>query len=325
MSTTVSADRPLQVQPKLLRMLRSIKLAALVWSVLRAVLIIGIGFIVLYPLLINCVSALMPENDLYDPSVRWVPNRLTLDNIRMAWRLMEYPSAFLNSAALSLLAAALQLMSCTVIGYGFARYRIKGGSLWFSLVILTLIVPPEMTLIPQYLNFRYFDLYGLLPDGGINLIGTLWPAILTSALGMGLKSGLLIYIMRQFFKGLPQDLEDAAYVDGAGPFATFLRVMVPSAVPGLVVVFLFSVVWQWNDSLIVTMFLGGKKYLPNMLGDLARRTAIEVIGDNNQIVSPYTSIINNTGSVLVMAPLVALYIFCQRFFVETIERTGLVG
>ena len=129
MSTTVNADRPLQVEPKLVRRLRSIKLGALVWGVLRAVLIIGIGFIVLYPLLINCVSALMPEDDLYDPSVRWVPNKLTLDNVRMAWRLMEYPRAFLNSTALA--AAALQLVSCTAIRCGFARYRIKGGNFGF--------------------------------------------------------------------------------------------------------------------------------------------------------------------------------------------------
>lgn len=297
------------------------KMKHMLFSLIRWVLILGICYIIIYPLLTKISSSFMSKRDLFDKTVQWIPRHFTLDNYKMVFEQLEYPKAFLNSFILAFLVSLVQLLSCTIIGYGFARFNFRGKKLIFGLVIFTLIVPPQMIMIPMYLNFRYFDIFGLIP-GGINLLGTYWPFILTSITGTGLKNGLFIFIMRQFFKGMPRSLEEAAYVDGAGPIRTFFKIMLPGAVPALVIVFLFSFVWQWNDYFLTNIYLGNETVLPIMLSGL--RYSVEgALGET--ISTQYASLLNNTGSLLFMAPLLVLYAFMQRYFVESIERTGLVG
>ncbi len=297
------------------------KLKKACFNLIRWVLILGICYIIIYPLLTKISSSFMSQRDLFDKTVQWIPRFFTLDNYTMVFEQLKYPEAFLNSFILALLVSLLQLFSCTLIGYGFARFDFKGKRLLFGLVIFTLIVPPQMIMIPMYLNFRYFTLFGLIP-GGINLLGTYWPFILTSITGTGLKNGLFIFIMRQFFKGMPRGLEEAAYVDGAGPLRTFFKIMLPGAIPALVIVFLFSFVWQWNDFFLTNIYLGNETVLPMMLHGL--KYNVEAALDQ-PISTQYASLLNNTGSLMFMAPLLLLYAFMQKYFVESIERTGLVG
>ena len=297
------------------------KLKKACFNLIRWVLILGICYIIIYPLLTKISSSFMSQRDLFDKTVQWIPRFFTFDNYTMVFEELKYPEAFLNSFILALLVSLLQLFSCTLIGYGFARFDFKGKGLLFGLVIFTLIVPPQMIMIPMYLNFRYFTLFGLIP-GGINLLGTYWPFILTSITGTGLKNGLFIFIMRQFFKGMPRGLEEAAYVDGAGPLRTFFKIMLPGAIPALVIVFLFSFVWQWNDFFLTNIYLGNETVLPMMLHGL--KYNVEATLDQ-PISTQYASLLNNTGSLMFMAPLLLLYAFMQKYFVESIERTGLVG
>src|SRR5690554_7353610 len=140
--------------------------------------------------------------------------------------------------------------------------------------------------------------------------------------GTGFRCGLYIYIMRQFFRGMPKELEEAAYVDGAGPLKTFFSVMLPGAGPVLTIVFLFSFVWQWNDDYLVSMFVGNRVLLANTLNGLvASVTGADIM----EITYGYMSMLNNTGSLLFILPLLILYVFLQRYFIESVERTGLVG
>ncbi len=292
---------------------------------IRAIVILGICYIILMPLLTKISSSFMMERDLYDQTVKWIPRNPTLDNYKLVWKYMKYPEAFKNSLVLALTVSLLQLVSCTVVGYGFARFPFKGSKLLFGLVVFILIVPPQMIMIPLYLNFRYFDLFGLLPNGGVNLLGTYWPFILTSVTATGLRNGIFIYILRQFFRAMPRDLEDAAYVDGAGPLRTFVQIMLPGAVPAMVIVFLFAFVWQWNDFFLTNIFLGGKTMLPLTLDGLLFSASGYMVGGNNMLTGQYASLVNNTGMLMFMAPLLILYAFMQRYFIESIQRTGLVG
>jgi multiple sugar transport system permease protein len=294
-------------------------------AALRTIVVAGICYIILLPILTKLSSSFMFETDLYDQTVRWIPRHFTLDNYKLVWQYMRYPEAFVHSLLLSLVVAVLQLAACTSIGYGLGRFHFRGVNLLFSIVVFMMIVPPQTIMIPLYLNFRYFDLFGVLPDPGLNLIGTHWPFVLLSVTGTGLRNGLFIYIMRQFFKGMPKELEEAAYVDGAGPYVTFYRVMLPSAGPALVIVFLFAFVWQWNDSYLTGMFLGGKTVLPVMLESLLFNLGPGGGGYALQITGQYASLINNTGMLLFMAPLLLLYTVMQRYFVESVERSGIVG
>ncbi|MFY9568374.1 MAG: carbohydrate ABC transporter permease, partial [Acetivibrionales bacterium] len=247
------------------------------WSIVRGVIIAGICFLILYPTLVKLSVSFMPEQDIYDVTVRYVPKSPTLENYKTVLSAMRYNKAFWNTFKLSTLTSVMQLISCTVIGYGFARFRFKGRGVLFALVILTMIVPPQTLMIPLFLHFRYFDVLGIISaitgQKGINLLESYWPFVLMSLTGMGLKNGLYIYIMRQFFRGMPKELEEAAYVDGAGMLRTFGQIMLPSAVPAMVTVFLFSFVWQWTDTFYSSLFL--------MRTDVLAKTAANV---SNQIM-----------------------------------------
>lgn len=169
--------------------------------------------------------------------------------------------------------------------------------------------------------FDVFGLYHLFTGkDGVNLLESFWPFFISSGLAMGLKNGLYIYIFRQFFRSLPKDLEEAAYVDGAGIPGTFARVMLPNAVPAIATVMLFSFIWQWNDSYFVNLFAPNYTLLARMLDLLPGAVRPEYVGGIS-----HTSLYLNTGTLLGILPIFILYLFAQRYFVESIERTGLVG
>jgi len=309
------------------------RVGSFVGKVLRYLILIGISYVILYPLIVKFSSSVMTRTDIWDPSVLIIPKYPSLNNYKLAIRFMEYPAAFWNSFKLAFSVSVFQLASCTLVGYGFARYKFFGNGFWFALVIFSLVIPPELILIPLYLNFRFFDLYGLLPllakisifsklpPQGFNLLNSAWPFVLPAMFASGFRNGLYIYIMRQIFKGAPKELEEAAYVDGAGPFRTFFRVVLPGSVYGLVVVFLFSFVWMWNDFNLTSFYWPKGKLLPIMLNDLSRN----VLGDQYLHAPVEASLVNNAGSFLLILPLLLVYAFLQRYFVESIERTGLVG
>jgi multiple sugar transport system permease protein len=234
----------------------------------------------------------------------------------------QFFSTMLNTFLISAGTTLIQLASCALAAYAFARLKFKGSGLLFGLVIFTIVVPPQTIMIPLYLTYRYFDLFGLVDlltsKDSLNLIDTFWPFLISSATGMGLKNGLYIYIFRQFFRGIPKEIEESALVDGAGVFKTFYRIMLPNAVPAIVTVVLFSFVWQWNDSYYVSLFLSKVKVLSTQLMDMG-----SALGKEPDLV--YQSMLLNTGVLLLMAPLIILYLFVQRYFVESVERTGIVG
>lgn len=298
----------------------------LIWAVIRGILICGISFIIVYPLLIKLSSSFMMEMDMFDPTVQWIPRGITFLNYIRAFQGMRYPTTFMNSLGLALSVSILTLISCTMIAYGLARFDFKGRGLLFAIVIFSLVVPPQLMMIPMFLNFRFFNLFGFLAEPGLNLIGTFWPFILTSATGTGLRNGLFIYVVRQFFKGMPRDLEEAAEVDGAGTLRTFVTIMIPGAVPVLLIVFLFSFVWQWNDIFYTNLYLTGARVLPFALEGLAHEyNMIHQEQYGIQISGEYRSILNNSGMLLFIAPLLLMYAALQRYFIESIERTGIVG
>ena len=150
-------------------------LGKVVTSILRYLILIGISYVILYPLIVKFSSSIMTRTDIWDPSVLIIPKYPSLNNYKLAYRFMEFPIAFWNSFKLAILVSLFQLISCTLAGYGFARYNFVGNGLWFALVIFSLVIPPELILIPLYLNFRFFDFFVILAGGGLNLPGTHWP------------------------------------------------------------------------------------------------------------------------------------------------------
>ncbi|REJ12795.1 MAG: carbohydrate ABC transporter permease [Paenibacillaceae bacterium] len=299
------------------------------WSLIRLVLITGLSYVILYPILRKISTAIKDKTDLYSPIVVWIPEHFTMDNFRQAISIMDYWETLVNTFALAGTTTLLTAASSAVAGYAFARLKFRGSNLLFAGVVLTILVPPTTILIPIYMNLKDFSLMGLIPlltGKTVNLLNTYWPFILTSVTANSLKAGLFIFIFRQFFRGIPREIEEAAYIDGAGVGATFARIMLPNAVPAIVTVLLFSFVWQWNDSFFTTTYLTSSKVMSTQLASLPYNLSIFLEGGVATNKDPfYQSMVQDTGILLAILPLIIIYLVVQRYFVESIERTGLVG
>jgi multiple sugar transport system permease protein len=304
------------------------------WIAVRSVLIIGISYVILYPILLKISIAFKSRQDLYDATVVWIPKHFTLENFWLVFRVMNYPTVLLNTVLLSAGVMLLQTLCCVMAGYGFARIKFRGSGLLFACVILTILVPPQTIMLPTYLQFRHFDVLGifqLVKGEKLNLIDTYAPFLISGLFGMGLKTGLYVYIFRQFFRGIPREIEEAAFVDGAGTFSTFARIILPNAIPSLITVMLFSFVWQWNDSFYTTMYLNNPNVISRMMSSVAPYLAVHLGQVTGRDVGSYindpffVSTVTNAGILLAILPLLLFYFLVQRHFVESVERTGLVG
>lgn len=296
------------------------------WKAIRYLLILGIAFIILYPLIIKAIVALMSEQDLNDLTVKWVPKHPTWENFQMAFRVIRFPAALQNTVFVSTIVTVLQIASCTFASYSFARLTFPGSRIVFGLMVITLMVPPQTYMIAMYSQFRFFDPFGLisLMLGQQGLIGTYWPMMIRGALASGIRNGLFIYILTQFFRNVPVELEEAAHVDGAGVWRTFWSIMLPNAKPAIVTVTVFSLVWQWNDSFYSSLFMPGMDMLAANLASVEGLIKSAQQGLNTQSPALFSAV-QNAASLLTVLPLVVLFIVAQRFFVENLERSGIVG
>ncbi|MBQ4153422.1 MAG: carbohydrate ABC transporter permease, partial [Oscillospiraceae bacterium] len=195
------------------------------WKIVRFCIFMGLSFLILYPFVVKLSSCFMSYEDLINPTVNLFPIDGSLTYLRQAMNKLDYWNTLLPTTILSVLVALAQVLISSITGYGMARFRFRGRNLLFVLVILTLLVPPQVLMIPLYVRFANFSI-GFIE---FNLLNTYWPFVLLNLTGQGLKSGLYIYLMRQYFQGLPVELEESAYIDGAGPYRTFVSIMWPNA------------------------------------------------------------------------------------------------
>lgn len=305
------------------------RIGEILYKIIRAVLIFGLVFLILQPLLNKISASFMAEKDLYDATVISIPRHFTLDNYKLTIQLMKYWPTLFNSLWVSLLVSFLQIAACTLVGYGFARFKFPLKNFWFACVILVIVVPPQTISSSLYLHFRYFDVLGIikLVTGGqtINLLKSIAPYLMLVSTCMGLKSGLYIYLIRQFFRGIPKELEEAAYVDGCGKLRTFINIMLPDARPIITSCFLFAFVWQWTDSYYTKLFLGNVDVLSKALTALEGRLSDywQAMYSTANATVAYTQCIISTGMLLAIIPLVILYLFAQKGFVESLSQTGI--
>lgn len=300
-----------------------------IYSLIRALLLFGLCFMIIQPILDKISVSIMTQSDLFDTTVIVIPRHLTTENYRLANQLMRYGSALPITMLVCLAISILQIASCTLVGYGFARFDFPFKKFWFACVVLVIIIPPQTISSSLYLHFRFFDFFGIISaitGAPLNLRGSSTPYYLMSATCMGLKNGLYIYMIRQFFASVPKSLEEAAYVDGCGTFKTFWRIILPDAVPILTSCFLFSFVWQWTDLFYTRLFLGNTAMLSTQLSGLAERLGTYVgvtLGIAGGTPIAYIQQMISTGVLMVIGPLLILYLFAQRGFVESISNTGI--
>ncbi len=287
----------------------------LIFNILLYMLLIAIGFVYLYPLLFMFVTSMKSPEDLLNPMVQWIPTEFYTGNYTKAYRVLDYPSTLASSILISVLPSVIQTVVCSLVGYGLARYRFPGKNLIFVLILATFIIPAQNTVIPQMLTYREFG-----------LLGNIYALILPAVMGQGYKSAIFILIFYQTFLSLPKALEEAARLDGATDLQIFLRVALPAAAPSYIISIIFSTVWYWNETYLTVIFLeGGIQSLPMQLAKFTQAYENLYPPGTVNIFDRINEAVKLSGTFLNILPLLLMYFVLQKWFVESIERTGIAG
>ena len=300
-------------------------------SIARYAILILLAYQLLYPVLYMVSASVKAPIDSYDPGIIWIPKHFSATGFTDAFKTMKYLDALVRSLGIGLGCALLDVASCALAGYGFARYKFPLKNVFFVCVILTLIVPTQTIILPYYMNMRYFDPLGMMTlfskitgsETMINLIGNNLAFFIPSALGAGIRSGLYIYIFRQFFEGMSAALEESAYVDGSGPLRTFTHIMLPNAKNAIITVFLFSFVWHFNDYYLSKQLMGTSERTLIVALSSLRMDLAAVIGGQTEFDPIRVQTRIQAGCLLVILPMFLLYIVSQRKLADSIEHIGI--
>ncbi len=306
-------------------------------NIVRFVLMLGVSFVIIYPFIAKIANSFMTLEDISDMTVALIPRNPTLDIYKAIITENRYFEALLNTVLLSLMCAVVQMLISCIVGYGIAKFKFKGNSIVMGLVVFTMVIPHGALELSMSSHLNNFDLFGirvfetngifqLITGQPINLQNTFVPYLILSLGGLAFKNGLYIYLMRQFFKGVPDELEESAYVDGSGVFRTFFQIILPLAVPMMITVFLFAFSWQWTDEFYTRIFSGTSQDKLWLMPDVyITPDSINKLTEGSSFAGKYDKVVQNTGGLMIIAPLVILYLFCQKYLVQGIERSGLVG
>ncbi|MFC0011038.1 carbohydrate ABC transporter permease [Devosia nitrariae] len=254
----------------------------------------------LYPLLWMLASTFRPENEIFSSSSLW-PSSFSIDSYIRGWNglRVSFGTFFLNSFVIAILCVAGNVLACSMTAFAFARLKFRGRNFWFALMLMTLMLPYHVTLIPQYVLFL-----------NLGWVNTFLPLIVPKFLA---SDAFFIFLMVQFFRGIPRELDEAAMMDGCSAWRIYWKVMMPLSLPVLATAAIFTFIWTWDD------FLGPLIYLNEMRQytvQLGLRTFVDSTGE-----SDFGGML--AMSVLTIVPVFLFFLFFQRLLIEGIATTGM--
>jgi multiple sugar transport system permease protein len=265
--------------------------------------VVAFGFVMLYPLLWMAASSFKPADEVWTNVTSLVPRRPTLENYAQGWAGfggISFAIFFRNSLIYAGLGTVLTVCASAITAYGFARLRFVGQRFWFMLMLMTLMLPVQVQVIPEYILFAK-----------LGWLNTFWPLLLPRIGGQA----FFIFMIMQFIRGIPRELDDAAAIDGCGQFGIFFRIIVPLITPALMTAAIFSFYFTWGDFLHPLIYLNDPRLYTISV-------ALRTFAD--------PSAVTNWGAIFAMAtlalvPVFAVFIFFQRYLVEGISTAGLHG
>ena len=315
-----------------------------VFKIFRFILLIGITFVILYPYISKIFKSIMSVSDMKDATVVLITKAPTINQYWYILTENGYLKAFITTFLVSLSMALIQTLVCALVAYGLAKFKFKGNSIIFAFVILTLMVPQEAlkhsmasffrqitmietTMNPISLVLELIQKWTGVFENGYGFTNSLIPMYVLSVFGLGFKNGLFIFMLRQFFKGVPDELEESAFVDGSSTLRTFFSIILPISIPMLITVFIFAFSWQWTDDFYTKIFFSDQsKYTFMIAIDRVPETIDELMKyEAGPIREAYKAALSGTASILIALPLIIMYVFLQRRIVEGVERSGIVG
>ena len=266
------------------------------------VILIAVGFIMSYPVLWMIFGAFKPTNEIFtNPS--FFPTHWILSNFTVGWTAIPGPSFgryILNSLFISLMVVIGTVISSSLAAFAFARLQFRLKGLLFGVMMVTMMLPAQVTLIPQYVMFH-----------AIGWVNTYYPLIVPAFFG----NAFFIFMMIQFMRGIPVDLDDAARIDGCTPFQFYWKILLPLITPALITAAIFSFIWSWDDFFSQLVYLNGSNLLTV---PLALRAFMNQTGQ--QQWGPMFAM-----STISLAPMFAIFLVFQRYIVNGIATAGLKG
>lgn len=266
--------------------------------------IIALGLLMIYPIAWMIISSFKPNNMIFsDPGL--IPKAVTLENYISGWKGyagVSFGKFFINSLILCISAVIGNLIACTMAAFAFARLDFAGRKFWFAVMMLTLMLPGHVTIVPRYILFNTFG-----------WVGTFLPIIVPKFMA---TDAFFVFLLVQFIRSLPKELDEAAIIDGCSEFGVFFRIIVPLAGPALVTVALFTFLWTWDD------FFNHLLYLTNPEIYSVSRALRTFVGDAGAVSNWGGALAMSTLSVV---PLFVLFFALQKYFVRGISTTGIKG
>jgi multiple sugar transport system permease protein len=282
----------------------NMKTSTIVRHTLTHLFIIALGLFMIYPVLWMVVSSFKPNNMIFsDPGL--IPKAVTIENYISGWKGYagtSFGKFFANSLLMCTVAIVGNLISCTMAAYAFARLKFAGRGLWFAVMMITLMLPGQVTIVPRYILFNTFG-----------WVGSYFPIVVPKFLA---TDAFLVFLLVQFIRSLPKELDEAAIIDGCGKVGVFLRIIVPLAIPALVTTALFTFLWTWDD------FFNHLLYLTNPPIFSVSRALRTFVGDAGAVVNWGGALAMST---LAMVPPFILFFSLQKYFVQGIATTGIKG
>ncbi len=281
--------------------------------------LIVVGFVYLEPIFKMVAKSIMSAKDVIDPSVTWIPKNFSINNIKVAARVLKLGTTLKNSILWSAGLALGQTFVSSLTGFAFSRYKFKGRNFWFFMLIVAFIIPIPVLMVPRLMMFVTVQ-----QTLKFQLIGTVYPQLLMAYFGQGVYSTVLVLIFYTAFNMIPKVLDEAAEIDGASALKVYWFIVVKMSATTILVVFLFSFVWNWNETYVTgTLLRNNIQLLP---GKLALFNS-EFEGVANAVGGAFK---NNeaykmAGTLISISPLLLLYLFVQRWFIQGIENTGITG
>lgn len=282
------------------------------------VLLIVMSFAFLYPFIYMLLKSLQDSKDVLSPKVGLIPTTMYFGNFIKAQKVLGYWKSLGGSLLYSAIPTICQLVSCSLVGYGLARFNFKGKKVVLILIVITFIIPPQILMIPNYVMFSNF-----------NMLGNISTFAVPALLGQGIKSTIFIMLFYQSFKMIPKEYDEAAELDGASKLRVFLRIAIPLSKSMFVVAFLFSFVWYWNETYLTSLYMPDAKTLPSQLGNFANsfREVFKNTGSGQpgEYQNQLNEAIYMTGTLISIVPLMIIYFILQHSFTKGIENSGLTG
>jgi len=281
------------------------------WSlgkVITLLLLLGVSILFIIPLLWMISTSLKEAQDLV--GLRWIPTRLAWENYVDAFSFGMWPQWTLNTVIITVTSVIGQVLSSSLVAYAFSRLRWRGRDALFSIVLATMMLPSVVTMIPQFVLFAKLPAFGFM--GSKVWINTFLPLIVPAFTG----SAFYIFLLRQFMRGIPQDLTDAAKIDGAGELRIWWSIIMPMTKPALAVVAIFTFQGAWQDFMGPLLYLQSEKWYTLQLGLRQFEAAAGGSPAWNWLMA---------ASLMVMLPVLIVFIAFQRYFIEGFNFSGLAG